>query len=90
FRRLGFDVVGMTSIPEAILARELEMCYASLCFVSNMAAGMQERLTPLEVMEISRRINSYVEQIIIEAIKAIPLERSGNCPCAQALREARL
>lgn len=90
FRRLGFDVVGMTSIPEATLARELEMCYASLCFVSNMAAGIQEKLTPLEVMEVSRRITPHVEQIIIETIKAIPLERSGSCPCAQALKEARL
>ncbi|MBC7131359.1 S-methyl-5'-thioadenosine phosphorylase [Candidatus Bathyarchaeota archaeon] len=90
FRRLGFDVVGMTSIPEAILARELEMCYASLCFVSNMAAGIQERLTSMEVIEVSRRINPYIEQILIETVNAIPLERSGNCPCARALKDARL
>jgi purine nucleoside phosphorylase len=39
FGGLGCDVVGITVMPEAVLARELEMCYATVCFVSNMAAG---------------------------------------------------
>jgi 5'-methylthioadenosine phosphorylase len=89
FRRLGFDVVGMTGAPEAVLARELEMCYATLCFVSNMAAGMQERLTPSEVFEVSKKITPKVEQILIETVKALPLVR-GSCPCARALKDARL
>ncbi|MCS7114849.1 MAG: S-methyl-5'-thioadenosine phosphorylase [Nitrososphaerota archaeon] len=89
FRRLGFDVVGMTGAPEAALARELEMCYATLCFVSNMAAGMQDRLTSSEVFEISKRVAPKVEQILIGAVKALPVER-GNCPCMHALKDARL
>ncbi|MEM3673789.1 MAG: S-methyl-5'-thioadenosine phosphorylase [Candidatus Bathyarchaeia archaeon] len=90
FRRLGCDIVGMTGIPEAVLARELEMCYATLCFVSNMAAGMQERLTPSEVVEVSKQIMPKMEQILIETIRALPLERGKNCPCATALKDARL
>ena len=35
----GCDIVGMTGMPEAALARELELCYASICVVANMAAG---------------------------------------------------
>lgn len=35
-RNVGCDIVGMTGSPEVFLARELEMCYASMCFVSNM------------------------------------------------------
>lgn len=35
----GCDLVGMTGMPEAALARELELCYASICVVANMAAG---------------------------------------------------
>jgi len=89
FRRLGCDVVGMTGIPEAVLARELEMCYATVCFVSNMAAGMQERLTPLEVSKISERLMPKVEQVLIETVEALPLKREGNCPCASALKYAR-
>ena len=37
---LGGTIVGMTGIPEAVLARELEMCYASICTVSNYAASI--------------------------------------------------
>jgi 5'-methylthioadenosine phosphorylase len=90
FRRLGCDVVGMTGIPEVVLARELEMCYAAFCFVSNMAAGMQERLTPLEVTRISKEIMSKLEQVLIETVKALPLKREDNCPCTKALKNARI
>ena len=53
FRQLGCDIVGMSGAPEAVLARELEICYATVCFVTNMAAGMQERLTADEVIKLS-------------------------------------
>jgi 5'-methylthioadenosine phosphorylase len=87
-RRLGCDIVGMTSFPEVVLARELEMCYASLCYVSNMAAGLQRRLTAAEVSKISKKILPVVEQVLIETVKGLPLKRE-NCPCADALKEAR-
>lgn len=90
FRRLGCDVVGMTGIPEAVLARELEMCYAPFCFVSNMAAGTQELLTPLEVSKVSEEIMSKLEQVLTETVKALPLQREGNCPCANSLKNARI
>lgn len=87
FRRLGCDIVGMTGLPEAVLARELEICYASVCYVSNMAAGMQKRLTAHEVSEVSKRVSPKIEQLLIETIKSLPHER--NCPCAHALGDAR-
>jgi 5'-methylthioadenosine phosphorylase len=87
FRRLGCEVVGMTGIPEAVLARELEMCYASICYVSNMAAGIQERLTALEVSKTSKNVVPKIEQVLIETIKTFPHKR--NCPCVNALRDAR-
>lgn len=89
FSRLGFDVVGMTGVPEAVLARELEMCYACVCFVSNMAAGMQKRLTPKEVYDVSREVQPKIEQLLIKTIKALPIERK-SCPCVNALKDARL
>jgi len=89
FRRLGFDVVGMTGLPEAVLAREIEICYACVCFVSNMAAGMQERLTPKEVFDISRKVQPKIEQLLIGTIEALPVERK-SCPCVNALKNARL
>ena len=88
FRQLGCDVVGMTGAPEAVLARELGMCYATLCFVSNMAAGMQERLTASEVAEVARERMPLVRQILRETVKNLPEERS--CPCTHAVEDARL
>jgi len=88
FRRLGCDVVGMTGAPEAVLARELEMCYAALCFVSNLAAGMQRRLTASEVMEMAKQKLLIIQQILRETVKHLPKDRC--CPCAHALREAKL
>ena len=87
FRRLGCDVVGMTSSSEAVLARELEICYAALCYVSNMAAGIQERLSVSEIGAITERVMPIIQKVLIETAQVLPLKR--NCPCAEALREAR-
>jgi 5'-methylthioinosine phosphorylase len=49
-RRDGCDLVGMTSMPEAALARELGLEYASLCVVANRAAGLDP--VPLRMADI--------------------------------------
>ena len=87
-RSLGCDVVGMTGMPEAVLARELEMCYASLCYVSNMAVGLQERQTASELTRIAEKKKLVIEQILKEAIAALPKKR--GCTCAHALKDAQL
>lgn len=86
--KLGGDIVGMTGVPEAFLARELELCYASICYVSNMAAGLQKRLTVEEVVKIGEKVSSDVYRLLEEAVKEIPEERS--CPCKSALEGARI
>lgn len=43
FRISGGDMVGMTLVPEAFLARELEICYAPVCYLTNFAEGIEER-----------------------------------------------
>ncbi len=90
FRRLGCDVVGMTGVPEAVLARELGMCYVTVCFISNMAAGTEKRLTPLDVSKVSKQIMPKLEQVLIETVKALPLKRKDRCPCVGAPRNARI
>ena len=49
--RDGCDLVGMTGMPEAALARELELCYACLAVVANMGAGRGEELITMEIIE---------------------------------------
>ena len=87
FRRLGCDVVGMTTTPEAVLARELEICYATVCFVSNMAAGIQQQLTAHEVAEVAKEKTPVIQQILRETVEHLP--QSRQCPCAHALKNAR-
>jgi 5'-methylthioadenosine phosphorylase len=87
-RTLGADVVGMTGAPEVFLAREQEMCYSTLCFISNRAAGMQERLSAREVTEIGKKVMPEVLTIIRKAVERIPHER--KCPCTRAMDQARV
>lgn len=87
FRRLGGDLIGMTGTPEAILARELEMCYATVCFVTNMASGMQKQLDTKEVVRNAEKTHPVIEKLLSETIKKLPYSR--NCPCAHALENAR-
>lgn len=79
FRKLGCDIVGMTSSPEAILARELGMCYASLSVVTNFAAGMQHRVSHEEVVELMAKVIPKVKGVVAKAAGFIP--ESRNCLC---------
>lgn len=87
-RTLGGDIVGMTGAPEAFLAREQEMCYSTVCFISNRAAGMQDRLSHREVIEIGKKAMPGMLTIIRKAVESIPIER--KCPCARAIDQAQV
>ena len=86
--RLGGDLVGMTGAPETFLARELEMCYSTICFVSNRAAGKQAKLSALEVMEIGRKTIPEITSLIRRTVENIPTHRT--CICSGATREAQV
>ncbi len=88
-KTVGCSVVGMTGAPEAFLARELEICYASVCFVSNMAAGLQKALSAQEVEEKGREKIQFLNKLLIEATGKIPDARKG-CACGKALAPAQL
>jgi len=85
-RTAGCDIVGMTSAPEAFLARELEICYGAICLVTNMAAGMQKTLTAREVTELAGKILPEVGSLLRAAIPKIPVSRA--CRCSKALSQA--
>lgn len=85
---LGGDLVGMTAAPETFLARELEMCYSTVCFVSNRAAGKQSKLSAVEVMEIGKRTMPEITSLIRRTIDNIPTKRT--CVCSGATREAQV
>ena len=83
FQRLGAELVGMTSVPEVVLARELGMCYASIGMVTNEAAGIATHpLTHAEVMESMKELGEKVAQLIQATFEL--WSSSQNCLCASA------
>lgn len=65
---LGGDLMGMTSAPEAFLARELGIDYATTAVVTNYGAGMQDKVTHEEVVEIFDEKFPMLKDIIFSAI----------------------
>jgi len=86
YRLIGGDVVGMTNVPESVLARELGKCYAAIAIVTNWAAGIQEKVSHQEVIELFSRKIEDIRQVFKEVIKNIPVER--RCRCESLVREA--
>ena len=95
---LGGDLVGMTLAPEAFLARELEMCYAPLCYVTNFAEGVTDRpcrpdelfggmLAPEERAAVDRCVALFPElcRRALAALAVLP----RDCPCPRAMRRYR-
>jgi 5'-methylthioadenosine phosphorylase len=83
FQRLGADLVGMTSVPEVVLARELGMCYASIGMVTNEAAGIAAHLlSHAEVMDSLKDSGLKVTRILQATFEVLPPSQSCWCPSA--------
>lgn len=77
---LGGDVVGMTNVPEVVLAREAGICYGTICMVTNMGAGISESpLTHTEVVELMSKNIANVRDLALHTITALPLD--NRCLC---------
>ncbi|HBK68619.1 MAG TPA: S-methyl-5'-thioadenosine phosphorylase [Firmicutes bacterium] len=86
FSQLGGDLVGMTNIPEVVLAREAAICYATISMVTNFAAGIAAGpLTHEEVVEIMAKNTERLKQLIIRSLETMPKER--RCRCQKAVPE---
>lgn len=89
FSSLGFDVVGMTLVPEGVLARELRMHFGSISIVTNLAAGISEsRLTSDEVVQMMHIKNEEIKQIILKALEKFP--EKFSCQCEEVLKGAAI
>jgi 5'-methylthioadenosine phosphorylase len=89
FLNMGIDIVGMTAMPEAALARETELCLAGIGVVTNYAAGItKKRLTTTEVIKTMEGAAKRVGNLLEKTFNLIPDER--RCACKDALKEARM
>jgi 5'-methylthioadenosine phosphorylase len=79
FRQLGGDLVGMTSVPEVVLAREAGMCYAAVAIVTNWAAGVST--APVKHGEVSDFMGQHTPRVRALFAQAIADHREIDCTC---------
>ena len=86
YRTTGADIIGMTLVPECQLAREAQMCYASISTVTDYDVWAEKPVTAKEVLETLSKNVERTKKILTDLISQIPKTRS--CLCAKALEEA--
>lgn len=88
FRQWGMDIIGMTAVPEAQLAREAEICYATMAHVTDYDVWHEtEETVTVEAVIKNLLANAEVaKQAIQNLVPALPEART--CDCQHALRDA--
>ncbi len=82
FRLLGGDVVGMTGVPEVVLAREAGLCYAGVALVTNLAAGVgRSSLSHDDVVAAMNRTLPLLVEVLRRVVAQLPAEVETGC-CA--------
>jgi 5'-methylthioadenosine phosphorylase len=91
YRSWGVDVIGMTNLQEAKLAREAEMCYATLCLVTDYDCWHDEAddVSVGDVIENLAANAEFAAKVLRATLAALP-PRGNGCRCAEALRGAIL
>jgi len=87
-RQLRFEVVGMTNVTEAKLAREAEICYATIAMITDFDCWHPEHasVTASEIIATLVGNAENAQRVLREAVRAMPEER--NCKCGSALKHA--
>ncbi|MDI6799213.1 MAG: S-methyl-5'-thioinosine phosphorylase [Actinomycetota bacterium] len=89
FKVLGGDLVGMTNYPEVALAREAEICYATVAVVTNMAAGIS--MDSPSSSEVSSAMAASIEHLLGLLLKTVEkVEGINDCDCRKALSGSKM
>ncbi len=88
YRSWGMDVIGMTNLQEAKLAREAEICYATLAMVTDYDCWHPEHeaVTVNQIIDYLNRNVENAQKILRTAVRGLPKER--NCKCGSSLSHA--
>ncbi len=86
----GWTLIGMTGHPEAVLARELALCYTPVALVTDTDAGVEEGegVTQDEVFKVFAANTARLREVIVKVVEDLPLER--HCRCQYALDGLKL
>ena len=87
-RQLRFEVIGMTNATEAKLAREAELCYATIAMITDYDCWHPEHesVTGAQIIATLNQNADNAQNVLREAVRTMPKER--NCKCDAALRHA--
>ncbi|MFJ7776161.1 S-methyl-5'-thioadenosine phosphorylase [Streptomyces yangpuensis] len=82
----GWSVIGMTGHPEAILARELGLCYTSMALVTDLDAGAEtgEGVSHTEVLKVFGENVGRLRTVLFDAVAGLPATDSRDCHCTHA------
>ncbi|MBP2675456.1 MAG: mtnP [Deltaproteobacteria bacterium] len=88
YRKWGVDVIGMTNLPEAKLAREAELCYAVLALATDYDCWhkSEDDVSVESILSLLKRNVENSKKIVRKVAGAMPL--SGDCDCGEALKHA--
>jgi 5'-methylthioadenosine phosphorylase len=87
-RQLHFEVIGMTNVTEAKLAREAEICYGAISMITDYDCWHPEHesVTASQIIATLHQNAENAQRVVREAVRALPVERS--CKCGAALKNA--
>jgi 5'-methylthioadenosine phosphorylase len=90
YRQMGMDLIGMTNLQEAKLAREAEICYSTLALVTDYDCWHPDHdsVTVADIVRNLQKNSENAQKIIRAAVKRLPVARS--CKCGTALQHAIL
>ncbi len=90
YRSWGLDVIGMTNLQEAKLAREAEICYATLALVTDYDCWhpKHDAVTVDQVLDVLNQNSENAQKLIREAVAR--LGEAPRCKCRSALKSALL
>ena len=86
YKTTGADIIGMTLVPECQLAREAQMCYASISTITDYDVWAEKPVTAKEVIETLSKNVEKTKIILADLIDKIPKTR--RCSCEKALADA--
>ncbi|MBI5022682.1 MAG: S-methyl-5'-thioadenosine phosphorylase [Candidatus Magasanikbacteria bacterium] len=91
FSSHGWEIINMTQYPEAMLAREMEMCFCGIALVTDYDAGLEGHpevaaVDAGSVLEVFKQNNEKLGKLLFEIIAKLP--ETKNCLCGEAMKNA--
>lgn len=81
------DIIGMTLVPECILAREMQICYVSIATVTDYDVWYENPVSSREILEVLTKNVNRTKELLTALIPSVPETRS-KCKCKTALQDA--